>query len=93
MWNLRAQIHEKSQRVGERIYCYWICRAKKEAGTTCANVNWREDRLERISARILGMEEFDGPAFERRIRKIVVQGDGSLLYHFYEGRVELWREM
>ena len=83
----------KSQRVGERIYCYWICRAKKEAGTTCANVNWREDRLERISARLLGMEEFDGPAFERRIRKIVVQGDGSLLYHFYEGRVELWREM
>lgn len=83
----------KSQRVGERVYCYWICRGKKEAGATCANVNWREDRLERISARMLGMEEFDGPAFERRISKIVVRGDGSLLYHFYEGRVELWQEM
>ena len=59
----------------------------------CHNVNYADFKLRRISASILGLEEFDEEEFERQIKEIVALEDGSLEYHFREGRVQTWQRM
>ncbi len=59
----------------------------------CHNVNYADFKLRRISASILGLEEFDEGEFERQIKDIVALEDGSLEYHFREGRMQTWQGM
>ena len=56
-------------------------------------INYADFQLRRISASILGLKDFKESAFEKNIEKIVVLEDGSLEYHFYEGRTETWQRM
>lgn len=57
----------------------------------CDAQNYADFQLRRISAYILGQQEFDETTFENQVEKIMVLEDGSLEYKFYEGRTEIWR--
>ena len=72
---------------------YWYCIGKKRSNVECHNVNYADFKLRRISVSILGLEEFDEAEFERQIEEIVVLEDGSLEYHFREGRTQTWQRM
>lgn len=76
-------------------WVYWYCIGKRYGykGVECSNVNYADFKLRRISASILGLDEFDEEKFEKQIKEICVQPDGSLEYHFYEGRTEQWQRM
>ena len=74
-------------------WVYWYCIGKKRNNVECRNVNYADFKLRRISASILGLEEFDEAEFERQIEEIVVLEDGSLEYHFREGRTQTWQRM
>lgn len=78
---------------GRRVY--WYCIGKKYGckGIECHNVNHADFKLRRISAAILGLEEFDEAEFERQIKEIIAAPDGSLEYHFQEGRTQRWQKM
>lgn len=77
---------------GER-WVYWYCMGKKKKGVECHSVNYADFQLRRISANILGIGEFNETEFERNIEKIVVLENGSLEYHFFEGRMSTWQRM
>ena len=76
-------------------WVYWYCIGKRYGykGVECNNANYADFKLRRISASILGMEEFDEGEFERQIEEIMVLEDGSLEYHFREGRTQTWQKM
>lgn len=74
-------------------WVYWYCMGKKKKGVDCHSINYADFQLRRISANILGLRDFKDAVFEKNIEKIVVLGDGSLEYHFYEGRTETWQRM
>ena len=74
-------------------WVYWYCIGKKRSNVECHNVNYADFKLRRISASILGLEDFDEAEFERQIEEIMVLEDGSLEYHFREGRTQIWQKM
>ena len=76
-----------------KTYVHWICRSKKEAGMSCTSVNFSEEELERISARMLGMDEFDGAVFEKAVRGITVMENGDLEFHLTGGETKVWKNL
>nr|DAY88182.1 MAG TPA: hypothetical protein [Caudoviricetes sp.] len=66
---------------------------KKKKGSSCDSPNFTDHQLRQISAHILGLEEFDEQGFAEQIEDITVLDDGSLEYHFYEGRTEKWQRV
>ena len=42
---------------------------------------------------VFDYREFDEAEFDRQVEKITVLEDGSLEYHFYEGRTERWQKI
>ena len=39
----------------------------------------------------MDLAEFDAAEFEKAVKQITVERDGSLMYDFYEGRTEMWQ--
>ena len=76
-----------------KTYVHWICRSKKETGMSCTSVNFSEEELERISARMLGMDEFDGAVFEKAVRGITVMENGDLEFHLTGGETKVWKNL
>jgi len=74
-------------------WIYWYCIGKKRKGITCNNTNYADFQLRRISAHIMGTEEFDGVAFSEAIDHVTALEDGSLEYKFYDGRAKRWQKM
>lgn len=74
-------------------WVYWYCMGKKKKGSSCDSPNYTDYQLRQISAHILGLEEFDEQIFAEQIEGITVLDDGSLEYHFYEGRTEKWQRV
>lgn len=74
-------------------WVYWYCMGKKKKGSSCDSPNYTDYQLRQISAHILGLEEFDEQVFAEQIEGITVLDDGSLEYHFYEGRTEKWQRV
>lgn len=74
-------------------WVYWYCMGKKKKDSSCDSPNYTDYQLRQISAHILGLDEFDEQVFVEQIEDITVLGDGSLKYHFYEGRTETWRRV
>lgn len=72
-------------------WVYWYCMGKKKNGSSCDSPNYTDYQLRQISAHILGLEEFDEQVFAEQIEGITVAKDGSLEYHFCEGRTEKWQ--
>jgi site-specific DNA recombinase len=46
-----------------------------------------EKMLQKVSAQVLGLEEFDEDVFLEEIKKIVVNGKDELIFHFHDGEI------
>lgn len=77
---------------GAGKWVYWYCIGKKRKNVECHNINYPDYTLRQISAYIMGLEGFDEAEFEKQIKEIRVQENGSLEYHFKEGRTEKWQK-
>ena len=76
-----------------KTYVHWICRSKKETGMSCTSVNFSEEELERISARTLGMDEFDGAVFEKTVLGMAVLPDGDIKFRLAGGETKTWKNL
>ncbi len=77
---------------GAGRWVYWYCIGKKRKNVDCHNANYPDYHLRQISAYMMGMGEFDETEFEKQIEGITVLEDGSLEYHFREGRTAVWQK-
>ena len=73
-------------------YFYWHCSGKKRITAECRNVDFSDCNLRQITAYIMGTDKFDGSAFLKEISYISVNSDGSLEYHFIDGRIKKWQK-
>lgn len=73
-------------------YVYWRCSGKSKVRTECGGVDFQDSGIRKVSAYMMGMEEFDGEAFCRTIDHITVLESGGLKFHFYDGRTEQWQK-
>ena len=71
---------------------YWMCRSKKENGT-CESRNYKEEELERITALILDLTEFDADTFETRVKDMTVQPNGNIDFHLVGGEAKVWKDI
>lgn len=76
---------------GAGKWVYWYCIGKKRKNVECHNSNYTDYKLRQISAYMMGLEEFDEAEFEKQIEEITAFPDGSLEFHFKEGREERWQ--
>ena len=72
-------------------WVYWYCIGKKRKGAGCHNPNCTDYKLRQVSAHMMGLEEFSEVEFEKRVEGITVLEDGSMEFHFKEGRIERWQ--
>lgn len=71
----------------------WICRIHLIKGRAhCERMGVPEDVLERLSAEAMGLVEFDGVLFREQVKEILVTGDETLKYHFFDGHtvIKTW---
>ncbi len=72
-------------------YVYWKCLGKSKAGTECCGKDLADFNIRKVSAYIMGLEEFDGAEFGKQVEGITALEDGSLEFNFYGGRTERWQ--
>lgn len=71
----------------------WTCGTRLTGGSkACPGKTINEIALKRVSAKVLGLEEFDSNAFDEQIEKVIVIGDDLLEFHFNDGKIinEKW---
>lgn len=73
-------------------YVYWKCSGKSRARTECGGQDFADSNIRKVTAYMMGLDEFDGEEFEKQIEGITVLEDGSLEYHFREGRTAVWQK-
>lgn len=71
-------------------YVYWHCYGKIEGSTNCKGQNYADADLRKISAYILGMDEFDGSTFTEKIKHITVLKNGGLKFEFKDETTKKW---
>ena len=76
--NYRRQTRTKS--TGEKYYLY-ACATTN----TCSNNCIHEDTLRELSAKALGLEEFDEELFKEKIDHITIAPGGHITFCFYDG--------
>ncbi len=74
-------------------YTYWKCSGRWKVRTDCNAKHVSDCNLRTVSAYIMGTEEFDSTAFEQQVKEILVLEDGSMTFHFYDGRERTWQRM
>ena len=72
-------------------WVYWYCIGKKRKNVECHNPNCTDYKLRQISAYMMGLEEFRETEFEEKVEGITAFPDGSLEFHFKEGRAKRWQ--
>jgi len=72
-------------------YTYWRCSGKSKVRTECSGRDFQDSDIRKVSAYLMGMEDFDGDEFEKQVQELVAFEDGSLEIHFYDGRAERWQ--
>ena len=72
-------------------YTYWRCSGKSKVRTECGGRDFQDSDIRKVSAYMMGMEEFDAEAFNETVDYITAFPDGSLEFHFYDGRAERWQ--
>ncbi len=73
-------------------YVYWRCSGKHKVRTECSGKDQADFNIRKISAYMMGMDDFDGAAFTEQIDHITAYEDGSLEYRFKDGRVKKWQK-
>lgn len=72
-------------------YVYWRCSGKSKVRTECSGRDFRDSDIRKVSAYMMGMEEFDGEKFNQSVDHIMALEDGSLEFYFNDGRAERWQ--
>lgn len=72
-------------------YTYWRCSGKSKVRTERSGRDFQDSDIRKVSAYMMGMEEFDAEAFNGTVDYITAFPDGSLEIHFYDGRAERWQ--
>lgn len=72
-------------------YVYWRCSGKSKTRTECSGKDFQDSDIRKVSAYIMGMDEFDGTELKKQVEKITALEDGSLRFYFYDGREKLWQ--
>ena len=72
-------------------YTYWRCCGKSKVRTECGGRDFQDSDICKVSAYMMGMEGFDAEAFNETVDHITAFPDGSLEFHFYDGRAERWQ--
>ena len=72
-------------------YTYWRCSGKSKVRTECSGRDFQDSDIRKVSAYMMGMEEFDAEAFNGTVDYVTAFPDGSLEIHFYDGRAERWQ--
>ena len=72
-------------------YTYWRCSGKSKVRTECSGWDFQDSDIRKVSAYMMGMEEFDAEAFNGTVDYVTAFPDGSLEIHFYDGRAERWQ--
>ena len=72
-------------------YTYWRCSGKSKVRTECSGRDFQDSDIRKVSAYMMGMEEFNAEAFNGTVDYITAFPDGSLEIHFYDGRAERWQ--
>lgn len=78
---------------GAGKWVYWYCIGKKRKNVECHNPNCTDYKLRQVSAYMMGMEEFSEADFGERVENITAFPDGSMEFHFKEGRTERWQRV
>lgn len=71
----------------------WTCGTRLTGGSkACPGKTINEIALKRVSAKVLGLDEFDSDAFDEQIEKVIVIGDDLLEFYFNDGKIvsEKW---
>ena len=72
-------------------YVYWYCAGKTKVRTECKNTDYADYNLRKVSAYIMGADDFDEDSFKERIDGMTVTESG-LEYHFKDGRMKHWQK-
>lgn len=73
-------------------YVYWRCSGKHKVRTECNGNDQADFNIRKVSAYMMGMDDFDGTAFTEQIDRITAYEDGSLEYTFRDGRIKKWQK-
>lgn len=73
---------DSQKRNGETAH-YWRC----GANSTCGRKGLREDYLQKYSAEVMGLAEYDPAAFREQVEYIEVVSDTEIAFHFMDGRI------
>lgn len=73
-------------------YVYWYCTGKTKVRTQCSGQDFADFNIRKVSAYIMGMDEFDEAEFNKQIEEIHALEDGGLEYKFYDGRAKRWEK-
>lgn len=87
---MRNSRSKNSDRIKAHI---WTCGTRLTGGSkACPGKTINEIALKRVSAKVLGLDEFDSNAFDEQIKKVIVIGDDLLEFHFNDGKIisEKW---
>ena len=71
---------------------YAVVYFKHKVRTECNGKDQADFNIRKVSAYIMGMDDFDGAAFTEQIDHITAYEDGSLEYTFKDGRARKWQK-
>lgn len=78
--------HSGKRNTAGEVYYIWTCQTKSQKGASaCPSKNIPEKMLQNAAAEVLGLDEFDEDAFSRQIEEVIVIGDDTLTFRFYDG--------
>lgn len=79
---------KRQRKDSNEVYYVWTCRTKDSKGVSeCHAKDVPEKMLQKYSAEVLCLEEFDEDVFSDEVEKIVVNGEDELIFHFYDGQI------
>lgn len=71
---------------------YWRCSGKSKVRTECNGKDQADFNIRKVTAYMMGTDDFDGESFTEQIDHITAYGDGSLEYEFKDGRKKKWQK-
>lgn len=71
-------------------YVYWHCYGKIEETSKCKGQNYADSDLRKVSAYILGVDDFDGAVFSEKVKIITALKKGGLKFEFRDGTTKKW---
>jgi len=78
--------HSGKRNTAGEVYYIWTCQTKSQKGASaCPSKNIPEKMLHNATAEVLGLDEFDEDVFSQQIEEVIVIGDDTLTFRFYDG--------